>query len=124
MNIYNVRKATLALATYLQQAHPKKTDLKVAISHDSRHFSRDFAKAAAEVLAARGCPLSNFLLCMFIESPRDCKSKPEDFAAAIDRILWNLSYWTPKHSQMPQIELPFSHAHVQRTGMNIRPLTT
>ena len=54
MNIYNVRKATTALATYLKELHPGAQDLKVALSHDSRHYSRAFAKAAAEVLAAHG----------------------------------------------------------------------
>jgi phosphoglucomutase len=53
MNIYNIRKATTALATYLAQQFPNQ-ERSVAISHDSRHFSRDFAKAAAEVLAANG----------------------------------------------------------------------
>ena len=57
MNVYNIRRATTALATYLKQAFPKDAaagQLKVALSHDSRHFSRDFAKATAEVLAAHG----------------------------------------------------------------------
>lgn len=57
MNIYNVRKATQALATHMLKVHgdrAKREPLKVALSHDSRRFSRDFAKAAAEVLAASG----------------------------------------------------------------------
>ena len=53
MNIFNVRKATTALATHLKAAFPGEA-LTVAISHDSRHFSRDFAKATAEILAAQG----------------------------------------------------------------------
>ena len=53
MNIYNVRKATAALASYLKEVFPDQS-LKVAISHDSRRFSRDFAKATVEVLAAYG----------------------------------------------------------------------
>jgi phosphoglucomutase len=53
MNIFNVRKATSALATHLKAAFPGET-LTVAISHDSRHFSRDFAKATAEILAGQG----------------------------------------------------------------------
>lgn len=53
MNLYNVRKATTALASYLRDAVGGE-GLKVAISHDSRRFSRDFAQAAAEVLAAHG----------------------------------------------------------------------
>jgi phosphoglucomutase len=54
MNLYNVRKATTALAQYVLAQFRGQTDLCVAISHDSRRFSRDFAQAAAEVLAANG----------------------------------------------------------------------
>ena len=53
MNIYNVRKASTALAAYLKEAFPGE-QLKVAISHDSRRYSRDFAKATVEVMAAHG----------------------------------------------------------------------
>ncbi len=54
MNVYNIRKATTALATYVLEAFPGESDLKVAISYDSRRFSREFSQAAAEVLAAHG----------------------------------------------------------------------
>lgn len=54
MNVFNIRKATTALATHLKATFKDQKDLKVAISHDSRNFSRDFAKATAEVLAANG----------------------------------------------------------------------
>ena len=55
MNLFNVRKATTALATYLLGLPVNRgKSLRVAISHDSRLFSRDFAKATAEVLAAHG----------------------------------------------------------------------
>jgi len=53
MNIYNVRKASAALATHMQKVFPGEK-LRVAISHDSRRFSREFAKATAEVMAAYG----------------------------------------------------------------------
>ena len=51
MNIYTVRQATHGLAVYLKKhnKHPK-----VAISYDSRNKSLEFARAAAEVLAANG----------------------------------------------------------------------
>ncbi len=52
MNIYNIRKATTALATYIKTQ--VKGTIKVAISHDSRRFSREFAQATAEVFAAHG----------------------------------------------------------------------
>lgn len=51
MNIYTVRKATQGLANYVKEAFSKPS---VAISYDSRIKSTDFAKAAAEVLAANG----------------------------------------------------------------------
>lgn len=52
MNLYNVRRATTAIAMHLKASHESSSKLKVAISYDSRHYSRDFAFAAAEVLAA------------------------------------------------------------------------
>lgn len=53
MNVYNIRKATQALALYLKQVYPDR-DVKVALSFDSRHNSRVYAQAAVEVLAAHG----------------------------------------------------------------------
>lgn len=52
MNRYNIRKATTALARYLnsQALGP----LSVAIAYDSRHNSQSFAQSAAETLAAMG----------------------------------------------------------------------
>lgn len=54
MNLYNVRKATTALALHIKDVYGTSGNLKVAISYDSRNFSKDFALAAAEVLAANG----------------------------------------------------------------------
>lgn len=51
MNVYLVRRATQGLANYLKA---KKLPLSVAIAHDSRLHSREFAEAAACVLAANG----------------------------------------------------------------------
>lgn len=51
MNIYTVRKATQGLADYVKETFAEPS---VAISYDSRIKSTDFAKAAAEVLAANG----------------------------------------------------------------------
>ena len=51
MIIYTVRKATQGLANYVKEAFSEPS---VAISYDSRIKSTDFAKAAAEVLAANG----------------------------------------------------------------------
>ena len=54
MNVYNVRKASAALAKHVKRVHGEGKRLRIAISHDSRRFSRDFAKAAAEVFAGHG----------------------------------------------------------------------
>ncbi len=52
LNTYTIGRVTDGLASYLF-AH-KKSDIKVAISYDSRHFSQEFARHAAAVFAARG----------------------------------------------------------------------
>ena len=51
MNVYVIRRATKGLAIYLKN-HFKEP--KVAISYDSRNHSREFAEAAAGVLAKEG----------------------------------------------------------------------
>lgn len=52
MNLYTVRRATQGLAEYIKR---RKTESKgVAISFDSRHFSPEFADAAALTLNANG----------------------------------------------------------------------
>lgn len=53
MNVYNIRKATTALALYVKTCFPGKP-LSVAISYDSRNHSDFFSHAAAEVLAYHG----------------------------------------------------------------------
>ena len=51
MNVYVIRRATKGLAIYLKN-HFKEP--KVAISYESRNHSREFAEAAAGVLAKEG----------------------------------------------------------------------
>ncbi len=51
MNLYTVRHATRGLADYLLSTDLPK---KVAIAHDSRIMSREFAEAAALILAEKG----------------------------------------------------------------------
>ncbi len=51
MNIYTVRRATQGLANYILRVFPDKQN-KVVISYDNRHFSFEFAKESASVLAA------------------------------------------------------------------------
>ncbi|RZA16533.1 MAG: phospho-sugar mutase, partial [Proteobacteria bacterium] len=54
MNIYNVRKAAQAFADYLNSHFKDKPNKSIAISYDSRRFSREFSEATAEVMAANG----------------------------------------------------------------------
>lgn len=51
MNFYTVMTATQGLANYINK---NATDKSVFISYDSRHHSKEFAEAAARVLAANG----------------------------------------------------------------------
>ncbi|MBC7658639.1 MAG: phospho-sugar mutase [Chitinophagaceae bacterium] len=53
MNIYNVRKAAQAFADYLNSYFAKEPK-SIAISYDSRRYSREFSEATAEVMAANG----------------------------------------------------------------------
>lgn len=52
MNIHTVGKATQGLSDYLNSSY--KFDVSVAIAHDSRNMSPEFAKAAALTLCANG----------------------------------------------------------------------
>ncbi len=54
MNSYIVGRATQGLANYVREHATKEGPLRAAISHDSRHRSREFAESAACVLAANG----------------------------------------------------------------------
>lgn len=58
MNKYTVAQATQGLAQYILKAQPQ--DARVAIAHDSRNGSPDFARVAAEVLAGNGIEVHLF----------------------------------------------------------------
>lgn len=58
MNRYTVGQATEGLARYILQADPDSPS--VAIAHDSRNGSPEFAQVAAEVLAANGIEVHLF----------------------------------------------------------------
>lgn len=53
MNNYTVGAATQGLANYLNKTFPDQ-EIKVAIAHDSRNFSPEFARVAADILSANG----------------------------------------------------------------------
>ncbi|AGM24855.1 phospho-sugar mutase [Spiroplasma chrysopicola] len=56
MNLYTIRRATLAFLQFLQTKY-SLTDLKekgVVIGHDNRHFSEQFAQEVADIFASNG----------------------------------------------------------------------
>jgi len=58
MNTLVVKSATQGLASYLKEAFPERArkagELSAAIAFDSRHYSAEFAEAAALIFAANG----------------------------------------------------------------------
>ncbi|GAA0741024.1 phospho-sugar mutase [Clostridium oceanicum] len=54
MNLYIIRRATQGLAYYIKDLGEDYIKRGVAIAYDCRHFSKEFAKNAALVLAANG----------------------------------------------------------------------
>lgn len=54
MNIYNISKVTQGIADFIKEKGPDYMDRGVAIAYDVRHFSKEFAKTAALVLAGNG----------------------------------------------------------------------
>ena len=54
MNKYTVGMATQGLANYVKRCFQGVSELKAAVSFDSRNNSRDFAAITANVLAANG----------------------------------------------------------------------
>jgi phosphoglucomutase len=53
MNRYTVGAATQGLANYLKKSFPDQ-EIKVAVAHDSRNKSTDFAEVTADVFSANG----------------------------------------------------------------------
>ena len=58
MNAYTVAQATQGLANYMLQAVPEGAS--IAIAHDSRNRSAEFARVAAEVMAGNGIEVHLF----------------------------------------------------------------
>lgn len=52
MNIYTIRKATLAFIRFLQEKHGQENlqNQGILIGHDNRHFSKEFAQQVADIL--------------------------------------------------------------------------
>ena len=54
MNYFTVKRVTVALGIYLKEFHQHAREKGVAISHDNRHFSREFALECSEILNLMG----------------------------------------------------------------------
>ncbi|WP_144512254.1 phospho-sugar mutase [Bacillus sp. FJAT-22090] len=54
MNTYTIRKATTGLASYIKAAGMNATERGVVIAYDSRRYSPEFAREAANTLASNG----------------------------------------------------------------------
>jgi phosphoglucomutase len=58
MNYFNVGRATHGLVIYIQKWRSRQRlegRPKIVIAHDTRHFSQEFARLAAETASANGC---------------------------------------------------------------------
>src|SRR6266550_772813 len=58
MNYFNVGRATRGLIVYIQKwrsGQRLEGRAKIAIAHDTRHFSQEFTRLAAETASANGC---------------------------------------------------------------------
>jgi phosphoglucomutase len=61
MNFYNVSRATQGLVRYLKQSlGASEARPSLAIAHDTRFFSREFAEVAAKVATENGCDVFLF----------------------------------------------------------------
>ncbi len=54
MNYFTVKRVTIALGIYLKEFHQHAREKGVAISHDNRHFSREFALECSDILNQMG----------------------------------------------------------------------
>lgn len=61
MNIYTIRKATIAFIEYLQNHYSKENLEKgVVIAHDNRHFSKEFSQETANIFTSYNIPVYLF----------------------------------------------------------------
>src|SRR5438132_10647023 len=63
MNYFNVGRATHGLVIYIQEWRSRQRmegRPKIVIAHDTRHFSQEFARLAAETASAMGCYAGDF----------------------------------------------------------------
>ena len=60
MNVYTVGRATRGIANYIRNAGPEAMNRGVIIAHDPRHFSEEFSRLAACILARAGIRVYTF----------------------------------------------------------------
>ncbi|MBO7357311.1 MAG: phospho-sugar mutase [Lachnospiraceae bacterium] len=60
MNFLTVGKATQGISDYIVKTGKEAMEKGVIIAHDPRHFSREFSRFAAEILAANGIKVYTF----------------------------------------------------------------
>ena len=60
MNVYTVGRATRGIADYIRSAGPEAMEKGVIIAHDPRHFSEEFSRLAACILARAGIRVYTF----------------------------------------------------------------
>ena len=54
MNYFTILKATIGFGLYLKELYKDLNNISVAISHDNRHFSREFTLESAKILNEMG----------------------------------------------------------------------
>ena len=54
MNYYNIAKVTQGIANFIVEKGQKRMDMGVTIAYDNRHYSPEFSKLAALILAGNG----------------------------------------------------------------------
>jgi len=60
MNYYTVGRASLGIANFIVSLGKEKMDKGIVIAHDPRHFSKEFARLAAEIYASKGIKVYTF----------------------------------------------------------------
>lgn len=60
MNVYTVARATQGIANYIIEHGKEAMEKGVIIAHDSRHYSKEFSRLTARILAANGIKVYAF----------------------------------------------------------------
>ena len=60
MNVYTIARATQGVADYIARYGKEAMEKGVVIAHDSRHYSKEFSRLTARILAANGIKVYTF----------------------------------------------------------------